>query len=200
MQMYFKVDNFASNSTLFKTQYTRVVIDNNGWIGVIAPKTNNGQATSLLRKCWQLETGKFYSISLSYDGDKLYTLRLIDESGNIKKNDATLWGSELIYLGYTDNHFSSNECYFEFGSNYSAAFTGVIDECRFWTKELTDAMEPCEQRSAEYEGWNWNRPQLPSLALTTVFVTSAESPQETKSTSPASNCESVASNRIDAEP
>ncbi|OYP61876.1 LamG-like jellyroll fold domain-containing protein [Prevotella sp. P3-122] len=140
MQMYFKVDNFASNSTLFKTQYTRVVIDNNGWIGVIAPKTNNGQATSLLRKCWQLETGKFYSISLSYDGDKLYTLRLIDESGNMKKNDATLWGSELIYLGYTDNHFSSNECYFEFGSNYSAAFTGVIDECRFWTKELTDAM------------------------------------------------------------
>lgn len=80
--------------------------------------------------------GKFYNVVVSHDGNRHWTMRLIDENGNMLKNSVTATRD----VSYTTNNSRAG---LTFGTNLSNVaqhrFQGYIDDIRIWTKELTDA-------------------------------------------------------------
>lgn len=87
--------------------------------------------------------GKFYNASVSFDGNATYTVRVIGENG--KFQSAKVQISDPSAYKMVDAILSANRDYLpESGLWYgdsrvdNQTYSGVIDECRFWTKELTD--------------------------------------------------------------
>lgn len=73
----------------------------------------------------------YYNVSLSYDGNGSYTLRVIDEAGKMQKQTLSLKKTGMRYLSGMKGYV--------FGNNFDASVDFAVDECRLWTKELTDA-------------------------------------------------------------
>lgn len=86
---------------------------------------------------------KFYNASVSFDGNATYTVRVIGENGKIQSAKVQI--SDPSAYKMVDAILSANRDYLpESGLWYgdsrgdNQTYSGVIDECRFWTKELTD--------------------------------------------------------------
>lgn len=73
----------------------------------------------------------YYHVALSYGANGSYTLRIIDEEGKMQKQTLSDMSASMSSSVKTNG--------FCFGSYSDASADCCIDECRFWTKELTDA-------------------------------------------------------------
>lgn len=73
----------------------------------------------------------YYHVALSYGANGSYTLRIIDEEGKMQKQTLSNMSASMSSSVKTNG--------FCFGSYFDASADCCIDECRFWTKELTDA-------------------------------------------------------------
>lgn len=78
-----------------------------------------------------LDAEKFYFVSLSYDGDKTYVYRQVDEDGNMQTASFESYkmkpvaGNNTLAVGTTLGQVSEHN------------FTGFIDEVRMWKRALT---------------------------------------------------------------
>ncbi|MDY4409551.1 MAG: LamG-like jellyroll fold domain-containing protein [Prevotella sp.] len=83
-----------------------------------------------------LKPGKFYNVVVSHDGKRNWTMRLIDEDGNLQKETFTATRD----VSFAKNNSKTG---LTFGTNLGNVpqhrFQGYIDEIRVWTKDLTDA-------------------------------------------------------------
>lgn len=73
----------------------------------------------------------YYHVALSYNANGSYTLRIIDEEGKMQKQTLSDMSASMSSTVKTNG--------FCFGSYSDTDVDFCIDECRFWTKELTDA-------------------------------------------------------------
>lgn len=135
MQMYFKTDAIMeSRCVLFRTAFMTVYVRGDGTVS--AQGANKEVVASW---SYKVVPGVFYNISVASDGAGKVTIRLIDEDGNVYENVKRITDS-----GYENYPFGGTSSYMSFGNNWyssdgKTSFTGVIDECRFWTRELSKA-------------------------------------------------------------
>ena len=139
VQLYVKLDNFASKSYIFRSQYNQLWIDSKGILYAYLPLagTSSGEdfSTGIT-----IKPGLFYNISLAFDGNGNYTVRVIDENGTLQKSDTSESSKQY---GFSSAHSTSSNKFLLYGNDISGSsynYTAVFDECRFWTKVLTDDM------------------------------------------------------------
>lgn len=157
VQMYFKYNGIPASMATSDHKYMNlfslggyhngVRLDENGAIyafvvnyiradGVLGT-TQLGKSLSNVKENYILQPGKFYNIAYGFDGNDTYSLRIIDENGNMRKYTTT----GIAYSGRlpTIQAYELDEGIW-FGSVYAYLphCEAVYDECRFWTKCLTD--------------------------------------------------------------
>lgn len=146
-QTYIKIDQFPENGMhVFATNFFYFAVGSTGdlSIGLSYLKNNNLEIDRrYLDKKITIAKGKFYNASVSFDGNATYTVRVIGENG--KFQSAKVQISDPSAYKMVDAILSANRDYLpESGLWYgdsrvdNQTYSGVIDECRFWTKELTD--------------------------------------------------------------
>ena len=117
------------------------IIDGGGQFALqLKPATDNDDQSELYLKVGsadaqatglKIDNGKFYNVVLSCNGSTGWTVRTIDQKGNLTSQ--TL--SAAAGVTWSDNNvvFGSDK---EFTTTH--AFTGYLDDIRLWTKQLTD--------------------------------------------------------------
>ena len=137
VQMYFKSDAVASTRCmLFKTEFMTIYlfVANDGKAYV---RADAGGSKYMAVWAKDVLPGVFYNLSVASDGVGKATIRLVDENGMVYENTTRITdaGFEAYKYGGTSSYMSFGNDWYDSGRK--ADFTGVIDECRFWTRELS---------------------------------------------------------------
>ena len=141
MQAYVKMETFSEISCIFKTSWNNLIISKDGQIQLYVPITLSDASvgSTTLNSNIYIVKGHFYNISYSYDGNQTFTIRVVDENGNLQEQNLTT--TDGTKIGYTQKHADQNSInflmfgYYDVENKYN--YTGIIDECRFWSKALT---------------------------------------------------------------
>lgn len=146
VQTYVKINDFSTNkSFLFIARCLGLAVFPDGGIRMGIPRVSNGGQITYPSwgKTIKISKDKFYHIAVSFDGYSLYKIRVIDEEGNQQSSSLTqaITGDyeineDLLNRGW--NSYSSVGLWYGGCKKQDYSFSGVIDECRFWTKELSD--------------------------------------------------------------
>ena len=129
VQTYFKTDSIMPRRcVLYRTEFLVLYVRGDGYVSAQT-------GSDLIVWNCKLTPGVFYNISLASDGVGRSTLYIVDENGKIYSKTKTS-DSDASYK------YGGNSTYMSFGNDWydsggGSDYTGVIDECRFWTKELT---------------------------------------------------------------
>ena len=139
--MLFRSETFSEISCIFKTSWNNLIISKDGQIQLYVPITLSDASvgSTTLNSNIYIVKGHFYNISYSYDGNQTFTIRVVDENGNLQEQNLTT--TDGTKIGYTQKHADQNSInflmfgYYDVENKYN--YTGIIDECRFWSKALT---------------------------------------------------------------
>lgn len=131
MQMYYKVTSSSDNTNryAFFSKWLGLGMAGMAHPYLYRPVPHDKQYFSSFDRI-TVKENTYYHVSLSYNGAGSYTLRVIDEDGNMQKqtlNNKTAHQSDWIKTG--------GYC---FGNHTDSDVDTYIDECRMWNKELTD--------------------------------------------------------------
>lgn len=137
MQMYLKIkDAIPQTARFFSTNFMNARVNNDSTISVGLPKGKLSELTYLNFNECKIKPDIFYNISLAYNQDNSYTLRLIDDKGEMTSQVVNPESANIGYSKELDKDVT--ERFISFGNKDSVQYSGVIDECRFWTKALTE--------------------------------------------------------------
>ena len=146
-QTYVKINEYPNDrALLFFARCLGLFVYSNGELSMAIPHVNNGKYYISYRK-WansiKISKDKFYHIAVSFDGHSIYKIRVIDEEGNQQSSSLTqeMTGDYEInekILNQGWNSWSLVGLWYGISRRQEYSFSGVIDECRFWTKDLTD--------------------------------------------------------------
>lgn len=146
-QTYVKINEYPNDrALLFSARCLGLVVYSNGELSMAIPHVNNGKYYISYRK-WansiKISKDKFYHIAISFDGYSRYKICVIDEEGNQQSSSLTqaMTGDYEInekILNQGWNSWSLVGLWYGISRKQKYSFSGVIDECRFWTKDLTD--------------------------------------------------------------
>lgn len=146
-QTYVKINEYPNDKALlFSARCLGLVVYFNGELSMAIPHVNNGKYYISYRT-WansiKISKDKFYHIAISFDGYSRYKICVIDEEGNQQSSSLTqaMTGDYEInekILNQGWNSWSLVGLWYGISRKQGYSFSGVIDECRFWTKELTD--------------------------------------------------------------
>ncbi|MGN0069212.1 MAG: hypothetical protein ACI350_05730, partial [Prevotella sp.] len=139
MQMYFKADKLDGTKGigLFCTNVINLYSSSTGEIYGSFPADDKLYFVPFCFNGCRISSGEFYNVSFSFDGSNTYTVRIVDKKGVMQKKSITSTTAKLGYSAKLDSLLGTRP--FTFGNYQSNNMSGAIDECRFWTKELTDA-------------------------------------------------------------
>ena len=137
MQMYLKIkDAIPQTARFFSTNFMNARVNNDSTISVGLPKGKLSELTYLNFNECKIKPDIFYNISLAYNQDNSYTLRLIDDKGEMTSQVVNPESANIGYSKELDKDVT--ERFISFGNKDNVQYSGVIDECRFWTKALTE--------------------------------------------------------------
>lgn len=146
-QTYVKINEYPNDKALlFSARCLGLVVYFNGELSMAIPHVNNGKYYISYRT-WansiKISKDKFYHIAISFDGYSRYKICVIDEEGNQQSSSLTqaMTGDYEInekILNQGWNSWSLVGLWYGISRKQGYSFSGVIDECRFWTKDLTD--------------------------------------------------------------
>lgn len=137
MQMYLKIKGaIPQTARFFSTNFMNARVNNDGTISVGLPNGDLSELTYLNFNECKIKPDIFYNISLAYNQDNSYTLRLIDDKGEMTSQVVSPATANIGYSKELDKN--ATERFVSFGNKDDVEYSGVIDECRFWTKALTE--------------------------------------------------------------
>ena len=137
MQMYLKITGaIPQTARFFSTNFMNARVNNDSTISVGLPNGDLSELTYLNFNECKIKPDIFYNISLAYNQDNSYTLRLIDDKGEMTSQVVNPESANIGYSKELDKDVT--ERFISFGNKDNVQYSGVIDECRFWTKALTE--------------------------------------------------------------
>ncbi|MGM9694252.1 MAG: LamG-like jellyroll fold domain-containing protein [Alloprevotella sp.] len=134
MQMYLKPDALQSNATFFSTNFMDMQFATDSTISVNLKTNGTTKADTIKFKKCRIEPNCFHHITLSYNSAHSYTLRVVNEDGEMSE-DTLIVNAIKDYTKAQDDTVTTR--FIAFGNQATTISHGVIDECRIWSKALT---------------------------------------------------------------